>query len=145
MSKAFTKEDDEGGFTAPASASLAVPAGALRLTSTGARELAARIGAAPDGAAPLRDALARAEVLPPAAAPERAALGVTVVVRDGGDHERRYRLVSPEEHALLGEGCSVLSPLGRALLGATEGDAREVVTPRGAEELEVVRLEGEEP
>lgn len=142
MSKAFTREDDDAGFTAPPSSSLSLPAGPLRLTASGARVLASR--AAEDGAEPLREALARAEVLPAAPAePERAALGVTVVVRGDAGGERRYRLVPPEEHALLGEGCSVHSPLGRALLGASAGETREVVTPRGAEELEVIALEGE--
>lgn len=86
----------------------------------------------------------RAEVLPALGSqPERAALGVTVHVRTAKDEERSYRLVSTEERALLEEGCSVKSPLGSALLGCQVGDVREVRTPRGAEEFEVVALEGE--
>ena len=141
MSKAFTREDDDAGFTVPPSTSLSLPAGPLRLTASGARAAAARAEAGP-----VREALARAEVLPPTdAAPPRAALGVTVVVRDSHGAPHRYRLVPPEEHTLLGEGCSVASPIGRALLGAEVGEVREAVTPRGAEELEVVALEGEAP
>lgn len=144
MSKAFTKEDDDAGFVAPpSSTSLAVPAGPLRLTASGARALARAAEAGGERAAGLAEALARAEVLADVKTPERAALGVTVVVVDDEEKERRYRLVTPEELALLGEGCSVQSPLGRALLGATKGEAREVVTPRGAEELTVVDLHGE--
>lgn len=140
MSKAFTREDDDAGFTAPPSTALSVPPGPIRLTTTGARDLAARAEASPA----LREALARAEVLPPTeTSPPRAALGVTVEVKDGREVRRRYRLVPPEEHTLLGEGCSVASPMGRALLGAELGDVREVTTPRGAEELEVLALEGE--
>lgn len=137
MSKAFTKEDDDGGFVLPEGGLASVPAGPFRLTATGARKLAATDDPR------LRAALERAEVLEPQGpSPERAALGVTVVVRaDGG--ERSYRLVSAEERALLGEGCSVGSPLGRALLGAREGDVRELKAPRGTTELEVVALRGE--
>jgi transcription elongation GreA/GreB family factor len=37
---------------------------------------------------------------------------------------------------------SVLSPLGRALLGAVVGEVREIVTPKGTSELTVVRITG---
>lgn len=130
MSKAFTKEDDAGGFLPPKAASASVPAGPFRVTATGAARLP-------------EDVLARAEVLPPQTRPSRAALGVTVHVRTGDGEERSYRLVTSEEHALLGDGVSVASPLGRALLGAEVGDVRELLAPKGREELEVVALEGE--
>jgi transcription elongation GreA/GreB family factor len=135
MSKAFTKEEDESGFTAPAT--LRGPTGPFHLTATGARKLAQQ----PDAEA----LLARADVLAPQPAePERAVLGVTVHVLAGVDEEpRAYRLVSAEEYALLGEGCSVQSPAGRALLGARVGEVRELRAPRGAEELAIVALEGE--
>ena len=142
MSKAFTKEDDDGGFAAPSSSSFAVPSGPFRLTATGARLLAK------SGDPRVTEAMLRAEVLPPREhGPEIAALGVTVIARigDGDEHgERRYRLVTAEERALLGEGVSIASPLGKALLGARVGDVRESRTPRGALELEIVALEGEE-
>jgi transcription elongation GreA/GreB family factor len=75
--------------------------------------------------------------------PVRAALGVTVRVRTAEGEERAYRLVTAEEYALLGDGVSIGSPLGRALLGAEVGDVRELRAPKGREELEVVALEGE--
>lgn len=138
MSKAFTKDDDDAGFSAPPSAApLAIPSGPLLLTATGARRLASVDEA--------RAALARAEVLPLVSSPDRAALGVTVHVRDAGTEARSYRLVTPAERALLGDGCSIQSPLGRALLGARVGDVREAVAPRGVTELEIVALEGEVP
>lgn len=145
MSKAFTKEDDGAGFSAPAATSLAsVPAGTLRLTATGAR-LAA------EHADPrVREALGRAEPMPPVEAPERAALGVTVTVQDEQEESRVYRLVPPEEVALLGTSkdapvtaASIEAPIGRALLGATVGDVRVVRLPKGRTELEVVALDGE--
>lgn len=131
MSKAFTKEDDDAGFAPPPSAaSASVPEGPFRVTAAGARRLAPEL-------------LARAEVLPPQVEPARAALGVTVRVRTGDGEERAYRLVTAEEFALLGDGVSIGSPLGRALLGAEVGDVREVRAPKGREELEIVALEGE--
>lgn len=135
MSKAFTKEEDDAGFTPPSRTP--IPSAPFRLTTTGARLLAASVDER------LRAAAAAAEVLPRATDPAVAALGVTVVVRNASGEERRYRLVSAEERALLGDGCSVEGPLGRALLGAASGDVREVSLPRGSEELEVVGLLGE--
>lgn len=141
MSKAFTKEDDDGGF-APPRPSTRLPAGPFLLTATGARHLSER------GDEATREAVARAEVLPPRGEPlEQGALGVTVVVRDSQGEERAYRLVSAEEHSILGStpgnACSVQSPLGRALLGARIGEVRELRLPRGQEELEIVALRGE--
>jgi len=135
VSKAFTKEDDDTGFTKPPSSSLiAIPPGPFRITAEGAEIARAHSDER------VRDALARAEILPAVAdKPERAALGVTVLV-NVDDEERRYRLVSAEERALLGDGCSIEGPIGRALLGATVGDVREVRLPRGVEELEIVEL-----
>lgn len=137
LSKAFTKDDDDAGFEAPRSALLAVPAGPFRLTFTGA------FRAKEHEDARVREAAARAEALPRVVEPERATLGVTVVARTSAGEPRRYRLVSAEERALLGEGCSVEGPIGAALLAAEVGDVREVALPRGVEELEVIELEGE--
>ena len=139
MSKAFTKEDDDAGFSMPSAPSLAAVPGRYRLTATGARLLSAHDDPR------VREALDRAERLEPVIAPERAALGVTVHVRDDSGVTRDYRLVSAEERGLLGEGCSVDGPIGRALLGATVGDVREIVLPRGTQELEIVGLDGESP
>ncbi len=135
MSRAFTKEDDNASFDAPASSSFHA-AEPFHLTAAGAAKL--RSSNDPR----LRDALALAELLPPVVTPERAALGVTVRVRDDHEKAHDYRLVSATERALLGEGCSVEGPIGRALLGARVGDVCEVNLPRGPTELEVVALEG---
>jgi transcription elongation GreA/GreB family factor len=133
VSKAFTKEDDGAGIAPVESARK--PNAPFRLTAEGARALARSEDPR------VREALSYAEVVePPRGAPERAAFGVYVHVRDEDDRERVYHLVSGEEHALVGEGCSVHSPIGAALLGARPGDIREVTTPRGTEELEVTGL-----
>ena len=140
MSKAFTKEDDAAGFSLSSSA-LAIPPGPFRTTTTGARLAEEHLDPR------VREALARAEILPPVSRPERAALGVTVRVKNEQDEEKVYRLVPPEELALVGLDGAVASvdgPIGRALLGAHVGDVREVTLPRGRQELEVVALEGED-
>jgi transcription elongation GreA/GreB family factor len=137
MSKAFTKEDDDTGVSVPDSRSRALPEGSFRVTARGA----AWLQAATDPK--LRELLARADILPlTESKPERAALGVTLHTRRSDGVLKTYRIVTPEEQALTGEGCSVESPIGRALLGARTGDVREIRTPRGADELEVVGLEG---
>jgi transcription elongation GreA/GreB family factor len=138
MSKAFTKDDEAAGFDAPSSSTTAIPSGAFRVTASGARALQASDDPR------VVEAVSRAEVLAPQPdPPERAALGVTVHVRTESDEERTYRLVTAEEYALLGDGCSIGSPLGRALLGAQVGEVRELRAPRGKTELEVVALDGE--
>lgn len=135
MSKAFTKEDDDAGVTVTSSPSFVVPRGTFRLTARGAEVL----GKLDD--ARVRQALAHAEVLPRLPAElERAVLGATIVVTDEDGAELRYRLVTPEEQGLLGEGCSIQSPIGRALLGTEVGETRGVRTPRGAMELTVVAV-----
>ena len=133
VSKAFTKEDDGAGIALVDGPRK--PSAPFRLTAEGARALARSEDPR------VREALSYAEVVePPRGAPERASIGVYVHVRDEDDRERVYHLVSAEEHALVGEGCSTHSPIGSALLGAVPGDIREVTTPRGTEELEVTEL-----
>ena len=109
-------------------------AGPFHLTEVGA----AKLRASSDER--FQEALGVAEIIPTPIDPTRAALGVVVRVKDEDDVEHDYRLVSATERALLGEGCSVEGPIGRALLGAEIGDVREVKLPRGITELEVVAL-----
>lgn len=138
MSKAFTKEDDDIGVTETVAPSMVVPPGAFRISTRGA----ARLAASPDER--VRSVLARAEIMAAIpAGPTHAALGVTVHARASNGDARSYRLVTSEEQGLLGEGCSVHSPLGRALLGVEVGDSCTVSTPRGKEKLKILALEGE--
>jgi transcription elongation factor GreA len=138
MSKAFTKEGDDTGVSLPSSKSLLIPGGSFRITARGA----ARLACASDPS--LRELVARAEVLPLVPGePHRVALGVTVHTRSATGVAKSYRIVTPEEQALTGEGCSIESPIGQALLGAHMGDVRELRTPRGLFEVEVLALEGD--
>ena len=54
------------------------------------------------------------------------------------DEKAKYQLVGPYEADLAKGRISTTSPLGRALIGKTVGDAVEVQTPRGARMYEVV-------
>jgi len=138
VSKAFTKEDDDGGVALPSASSFVVPSGRFHITTLGATILRKNEDIR------IRDALSRADILPATAAhPERATLGVTVHVKGNDGAAHAYRLVTSEERGLLGSGCSIQSPLGIALLGKEVGDSCEVRTPRGNDELEIVKLEGE--
>jgi len=138
MSKAFTKEDDDGGVSLPSASSFVVPSGRFHITAVGATILEKNRDIR------VREALSRADILPATAAhPERATLGVTVHVRGNGGEEKSVRLITSEERGLIGAGCSIQSPLGLALLGKHVGDICEVTTPRGVDELEIVKLEGE--
>ena len=56
---------------------------------------------------------------------------------DSGE-EVSYRLVSPDESDPANGKISVSSPIGRALIGCSEGDEVEVETPRGVKNYEVL-------
>jgi transcription elongation factor GreB len=71
---------------------------------------------------------------------EQVLFGATVTVRDEEGRSRAYRIVGIDE-ADAGRGeVSWISPIARALLGARVGDAVLFRSPRGEEELEVVRI-----
>jgi transcription elongation GreA/GreB family factor len=137
MSRAFTKEDDDAGVELKPTGT-ALASGRFRITARGAESLARKANQR------WNELAERAEILPPIARePERATLGVTVQARAEDGSNRSYRLVTSEEQALTGEGCSINSPLGQALLGSEVGDVCEVRTPRGREELEITALAGD--
>ncbi len=56
------------------------------------------------------------------------------------DEKAKYQLVGPYEADLAKGRISTTSPLGRALIGKTVGDAVEVQTPRGAKMYEVMAV-----
>jgi transcription elongation factor GreB len=66
--------------------------------------------------------------------------GATVTVRAESGEERRYRIVGVDE-ADVGRGAiAFVAPLAKALLGKRVGEAAVMKTPRGEEELEVLRV-----
>ena len=72
---------------------------------------------------------------------DRAGYGSTLVLYDAErDEELTYRLVTPEESDPQGGMISMMSPVGKSLLGKEEGDEVTVRTPAGARNFEIKRL-----
>jgi transcription elongation factor GreA len=71
---------------------------------------------------------------------DRAAFGSTVHLREDNGEAITYQLVMPEE-ADAGKGLiSTSSPIGRAIVGKSEGDEINVITPNGPRKFEILKL-----
>ena len=67
--------------------------------------------------------------------------GASVTVADvDTDEETTYQIVGPYEADINKKKISVQSPLGRALIGKTEGDTAEVTAPGGGKAYEVLKV-----
>lgn len=87
--------------------------------------------------------LSNAQVIDVAKLPQngKVVFGVTVDLSDvGSNEELRYQIVGEDEADIKKNLISVNSPIARALIGKTEGDAVGVSTPRGTRELEIVAV-----
>lgn len=72
---------------------------------------------------------------------DRAVFGATVTIADGSTgKETAYRLVGPLESDLQSNKISVISPIGRALIGKCVGDEVRVRTPGGVREFEIIDI-----
>jgi len=94
----------------------------------------------------LKDKLSRAEVINCSAVnTEKAVFGTVVRLLDlDTDEEMIYQLLGPEEADVKKGSISVLSPLGRSILGKEIGDDVIAKTPGGTRELEVVDITASE-
>lgn len=82
-----------------------------------------------------------AEVVDPAAQKsDHVLFGATVEVEDESGARRVYRIVGIDETDVRRGHVSWISPVGKALLQARQGDVVQLRTPKGDEELEVVRI-----
>ncbi|MHB1808587.1 MAG: transcription elongation factor GreA [Solirubrobacteraceae bacterium] len=91
--------------------------------------------------AKLRERITNAEVVEEAAVEGVVAFGATVLVRDRGGVERRWKIVASHD-AAPGEGrISAESPVARGLLGLHIGEVARVALPRGESELTVLAIE----
>jgi transcription elongation factor GreA len=72
---------------------------------------------------------------------DRSAYGSTLVVYDvdSGD-EITYKLVMAEDSDVSQNKISTTSPIGRGLMGKSEGDEVEISTPAGKRRFEIVKL-----
>jgi transcription elongation factor GreA len=90
----------------------------------------------------LNDKLGRAEVIDcTKVSLERAVFGTVVTLMDmDTDEEVSYQLLGPEEADVKKGSISVMSPLGRSILGKEVGDEVVTKTPGGVREFEVVDI-----
>ena len=91
----------------------------------------------------LKDKLGRAEVIDCTQVDSgRGVFGTVVTLMDmDTDEEVTYQLLGPEESDVKKGSISVLSPLGRSILGKEVGDEIVAKTPGGVREFEVVEIQ----
>lgn len=94
----------------------------------------------------LKDKLGRAEIIDCSSVNcDRAVFGTVVTMLDlDADNEVTYQLLGPEESDVKKGIISVLSPLGRSIIGKEVGDEAKVVTPGGVRELEIIGISAPE-
>lgn len=90
----------------------------------------------------LKDKLGRAEVIDCSAVEcERIVFGTVVTLLDlDTDEEIRYQLLGPEEASVEAGSISILSPMGKAMIGKSVGDEIKFVAPRGVREFEILEI-----
>jgi transcription elongation factor GreA len=90
----------------------------------------------------LRDKLSRAEVIDCSKVnTERVVFGVIAQLLDvDSEEEVTYQLLGPEEADVKNGSISVLSPLGRSMIGKKVGDEVVAKTPGGTREFEVIDI-----
>ncbi len=90
----------------------------------------------------LKDKLARAEVIDCSRVnTERVIFGAIVELLDmDTDEEMTYQLLGPEEADVKNGSISVLSPLGKSMIGKEIGDEVLAKTPGGTREFEVIDI-----
>lgn len=137
MSKAFTKEDDDAGFTLGPASTSPPPAWVSARAVAAATERLAQGGLADADVARL-SALLRAPVVPSAGGAE-IAVGAEVRIR-GPRGERSVVLTSAAEVGLVPNAVSTGAPLGRALVGAVVGVEVEVEGAGAADTYEVLSI-----
>ena len=71
----------------------------------------------------------------------RVLFGCTVTVENEDGDEKVFCIVGTDELDASRGYVSWVSPIGRALLGSSEGDSVSFVTPGGQTELEIVKVE----
>lgn len=92
--------------------------------------------------AELEDKLARADVIDIAKLGGKTIkFGATVtLVDEETEEEKKYQIVGETEADVKSGRVSITSPIARALIGKTEGDSVEVMTPGGGKSYEVLAV-----
>lgn len=99
------------------------------------REIEARI-------AYLTERIRMSEIVDPAKRPptDRVYFGATVRFANRKGDERTIRIVGVDEVDIAAGAISFVSPLAKALLGASEGDSVPFAAPGGKDELEIIEV-----
>ena len=71
---------------------------------------------------------------------DKAAFGSTVHLTEDNGDKIVYQLVMPEEADAAKGMISTSSPIGRAIVGRSEGDEIKVITPNGPRNFEMTKL-----
>lgn len=166
MSKAFTKETDEGPFEElvpepkdllpPGVRNYVTPEGAEALRSELARlekeirpvivgkdaESKRKLAAVDRRMHFLQDRLSSMEIVDPANQErDSVRFGARVTVADDGGDERVYKIVGVDESDPAAGKISWISPIAKALISARVGDVVVIELPDGNAELEVLEID----
>lgn len=142
MSKAFTKEADDGPEPTLRRRGVAVPEPNY-MTPAGMRAARSELATTTesDRIRELTDHLATAQVIEPPAARDSVSLGAQVTIEDESGRRTRYRIVGALEADARRGRVFWQSPIAEALYGARVGDA--ITLPRGGE-AEIVAIDYDE-
>jgi len=90
----------------------------------------------------LTQRLEQSEIVDPSQQKQHVVLfGATVTVLNEDDEEKVYRIVGIDEIDASRGWVSWVSPIAKALLNSKVGDVVQLRTPRGVEDLEVLKIE----
>ena len=91
----------------------------------------------------LEDKLARTKIIEDQDIPSgKIYIGAIATLKDlDTEEEMKYMLVSPEESSYEENKVSILSPIGKSLLGHAEGKELEIEVPAGVLKYKVLRIE----
>jgi transcription elongation factor GreB len=90
----------------------------------------------------LQKRLDYAEVVDPTAQKaDRVLFGATVTIENESGQKKTYCIVGVDEVDLQRGKISWMSPLGKALLQAQQGDMVTLQTPKGDEDIEILKIE----
>jgi transcription elongation factor GreB len=167
MSKAFTKESEEGPFDEvvpepkevlpPGIKNYVTPGGAQALRAELARleqEVRPRLASGKDAAKRkrlealdrrivfLKDRVAGMVIVDPRTQEQDSVrFGATVTVSDAEGNEKSYQLVGVDESEPAKGKISWISPIAKALISAKVGDVVTLELPAGNVELEILQIE----
>ena len=93
--------------------------------------------------ADLEDKLSRAEIIDTSKlSGNTVKFGATVTLEDEESGDKvKYKIVGVHEASVRDGKISISSPIARALIGKSKGEAAEVTTPKGARSYEILKIE----